>query len=212
MRHMRYVGTLFMLLGVLTAFALPFERAYAQHAVAEEPPPIEEPVVKQADPLADDSYKSPYQDAPGVFQQTHFSDAEIDVLQSLAKRREALEKREKELATREALLNVAEAEVDNKIAELKTLRTEIEKLLGKQTDVQENRLRSLVKIYENMKPQEAARIMNTLEMDVLLDVIGRMSERRSAPILANMTPDRARAVTIRLAEQRKLPELNLPQK
>lgn len=211
MRHMRHVGTLLMLLGMLTVFALPFDKAYAQHAVAEEPPAIEEPVVKTADPLADDSYKSPYKEAPGVLTQTHFSDAEIDVLQSLAKRREALEKREKELATREALLNVAEAEVDNKIAELKTLRTEIEKLLGKQSDVQENRLRSLVKIYENMKPQEAARIMNTLEMEVLLDVIGRMSERRSAPILANMTPDRARAVTIRLAEQRKLPELNLPQ-
>ncbi|MBL1147992.1 MAG: hypothetical protein HND56_11280 [Pseudomonadota bacterium] len=212
MKHMRQIGALFVLLGMLAAFALPLQKAQAQTAVTDEPPAIEEPVVKNADPLADDSYKSPYQDAPGVLQQTHFSDAEIDVLQSLAKRREALEKREKELATREALLNVAEAEVDNKISELKALRAEIEKLLGKQTDVQENRLRSLVKIYENMKPKEAATIMNTLEMGVLLDVIGRMSERRSAPILANMTPDRARAVTIRLAEQRKLPELNLPQK
>jgi len=210
MRHIRQVRTLFVLLAVLAGLSLPLQAAQAQHAVADEPPAIEEPVIKKPDPLAEDSYKSPYKATPGVLKQTHFSDAEIDVLQSLAKRREALEKREKELATRETLLNVAEVEVDNKISELKALRAEIEKLLGKQTDVQEGRLRSLVKIYENMKPKEAATIMNTLEMEVLLDVIGRMSERRSAPILANMTPDRARAVTIRLAEQRKLPELNLP--
>lgn len=212
MKHLRQLGTLFALLAVLSGFALAPSAAYAQQAVTDEPPAIEEPVVKTADPLADDGYKSPYTGAPEVLTQTHFSDAEIDVLQSLAKRREALERREKELATREALLNVAEAEVEQKITELKILQTEIEKLLGKQTDVQENRLRSLVKIYENMKPQEAARIMNTLDMDVLLDVIGRMSERRSAPILANMVPDRARAVTIRLAEQRKLPELSLPRR
>ena len=207
MTHLCRIG---IFLALLAGFALTSPAAYAQQTVTDEPPPIEAPVVRTVDPLADDSYQSPYTDAPEILTQTHFSDAEIDVLQSLAKRREALERREKELATREALLNVAEAEVEQKITELKTLQAEIEKLLGKQTDVQENRLRSLVKIYENMKPQEAARIMNTLDMDVLLDVIGRMSERRSAPILANMTPDRARAVTMRLAEQRKLPELNLP--
>lgn len=207
MKHLRQYGILL----ALTVFLLSPAAARAQQAVAEEPPPMETPAVTTADPLAADSYQSPYAEEPGILTQTHFSDTEIDVLQSLAKRREALEKREKELATREALLNVTEAELDSKIAELKSLRTEIEKLLGKQSDAQEAQLRRLVKIYESMKPQEAARIMNTLDMDVLLDVIGRMSERRSAPVLANMNPDRARAVTIRLAEQRKLPELNLPQ-
>jgi flagellar motility protein MotE (MotC chaperone) len=58
-----------------------------------------------------------------------------------------------------------------------------------------------------MKPKEAARIFDTLEMDVLLSVIGKMNERKMSPILASMDPDKAREVTIKLAEQRKLPSL-----
>ena len=41
----------------------------------------------------------------------------------------------------------------------------------------------------------------------LVSVAGIMSERRLAPILANMNPERARTITIMLAEQKKLPEL-----
>ena len=136
-----------------------------------------------------------------------FSDAEIDVLQSLAKRREELDARERELAQRQALLDAAGQEIDQKVAELGNLRKEIETLLGQQQTVQEDRIKSLVKIYEGMKPKEAARIFDTLEMDVLLAVIGQMSERKTAPVFASMDPEKARVLTIKLAEQRKLPEL-----
>jgi len=41
----------------------------------------------------------------------------------------------------------------------------------------------------------------------LVEVIARMSERKAAPILAKMNPDRAKTVTIRLAERKKLPDV-----
>jgi flagellar motility protein MotE (MotC chaperone) len=136
-----------------------------------------------------------------------FSETEIEVLQSLSARRKALEEREKRISQKEALLKVAEQEVDRKISELASLRAELEKLLDQQETLQEDRLRRMVKIYESMKPKEAAAIFNTLDMDVLLSVLGRMSERKSAPIFASMNPQRAQEVTIRLVEQKKLPEL-----
>jgi flagellar motility protein MotE (MotC chaperone) len=117
----------------------------------------------------------------------------------------ALDKREQQLGAREALLKAAEQEVDKKVAELNTLKADIEKLLGQQQTMEETRIVSLVKIYEGMKPKEAATIFNTLDMDVLLAVISRMSERKSSPVLAAMDPNKARIVTIKLAEQRKLP-------
>ena len=52
-----------------------------------------------------------------------------------------------------------------------------------------------------MKPADAARILEGLEMDILIDVLGRMKILRSAPILASMDPVRAREVTARLAER-----------
>lgn len=136
-----------------------------------------------------------------------FSDAEIEILQSLSKRRAELDKRERRISEQQALLDAAEQEVSRKIDELKRLRTEIETLLDKQTKEQENRINSLVKIYEGMKPKEAATIFNTLDMDVLIAVISRMKERKSSPILADMHPEKARTVTIKLMEQKKLPGL-----
>lgn len=134
-----------------------------------------------------------------------FTAPEIEVLQSLSKRRDDLDKREQKISAREALLTAAEEEVDRKVGELNKLKAEIEKLLGQQQEQEQARINSLVKIYESMKPKEAATIFNTLDMDVLLAVIGRMKEAKSSPVLAAMDPDKARIVTIKLAEQRQLP-------
>ncbi len=130
-----------------------------------------------------------------------------EVFKDLTKRREALDKRDADIRKREALLKAAEAELNRKYEELSKLRTDIEGLLTRQSKEEEARLASLVKIYEGMKPKDAARIFNTLDMDVLIEVMGRMSERKSAPILAAMEAEKAQTVTIMLAEQKKLPEL-----
>ena len=139
-----------------------------------------------------------------------FSETEIEVLQSLSKRRQALETRESALIQREALLKAAEQEVDLKIKELASLRKQLETLLDQQDEVQEGRIRRMVKIYESMKPKEAAAIFNSLDMEILLSVLSRMSERKSAPIFATMDPRRAQEITIRLVEQGQLPNLPDP--
>lgn len=136
-----------------------------------------------------------------------FSAVPEEVFKDLTKRREALDKRDADIRKREALLKAAEAELNRKYEELSTLRTEIEGLLTQQSKEEEARLTSLVKIYEGMKPKDAARIFNTLDMDVLIAVMGRMSERKSAPILAAMEAEKAQTVTIMLAEQKQLPGL-----
>lgn len=125
----------------------------------------------------------------------------------LTKRREDIEKREKALSTRQALLEAAERELDQKVRELTGLRTEIETLLVKQTEEEKARTTSLVRIYEGMKAKDAARIFNSLDTDVLLQVLTKMSERKSSPILAEMDPERARTVTILMSQQQQLPQL-----
>jgi|AntRauTorckE6833_2_1112554.scaffolds.fasta_scaffold04319_4 flagellar motility protein MotE (MotC chaperone) len=174
-----------------------------ENVVGETPPPVMPDAEKAL------SSESRIQQDRGLpeFPVTTFSESEIEVLQSLAVRRQDLETREKRLSQREALLNAAEQEVDRKINELGALRDELTTLLDQQDKVQESRLNRMVKIYETMKPKDAAVIFNTLDMDVLLAVIGRMSERKSAPIFANMNPERSREVTIKLVEQGRLPAL-----
>lgn len=54
-----------------------------------------------------------------------------------------------------------------------------------------------------MKPREAARIFEQLDMPVLLDVLEHMKELKASPILASMDPAKARQVTLSLAERRQ---------
>ncbi len=66
-------------------------------------------------------------------------------------------------------------------------------------------MKSLVKIYENMKSKDAARILEELDMDILLELAERMREAKMAPILAQMDLNKAKAITVELATRRQLP-------
>ena len=105
---------------------------------------------------------------------TLLTQAEIDLLQQLAERRQVLESREQEFELRTGLLAAAESRIDKKVEELKVLRETISGLIKTFDAQQDAKLLSLVKIYENMKPKEAARIFEALEMDTLLEVAERM--------------------------------------
>jgi flagellar motility protein MotE (MotC chaperone) len=136
-----------------------------------------------------------------------YSEVKMELFTDLSKRRKDLEAKEKELVMREALLKAAQSELEQKTNELTTIKADIEALLKQQTEQEDERIVSLVKIYEGMKAKDAAKIFNALDMDVLLQVLTKMSERKSAPIIAAMDEDKARDVTILLAEQNKLPDL-----
>ena len=133
------------------------------------------------------------------------SDAEIEILQQLSKRRQELDRREAELEQRESLLKAAETRLKQDIARLKTLKSEIEGLLVSYNEQEDRQLRRLVKIYEKMKADDAARIFGNLDMDILLQVVDQMNERKTAPILAEMDPAKAQELTLELAKRKDLP-------
>ncbi|MBP2311854.1 MotE family protein [Azospirillum soli] len=130
-----------------------------------------------------------------------------ELLQHFAERRAEIERRTKEVEQREALLIAAEKRIDQKIQELDKVRSDIQKLMRQGDEKQAAQLESLVKIYETMKPKDAARIFEELEMPVLLGVIERMKEQKTAPILAAMDPVKAKEVTSALVERRALPSV-----
>ncbi len=145
--------------------------------------------------------------APPVEGPPEYTDAEIELLQDLAKRREELDKREREIELRAGLLAAAEKRIDAKIRKLEGLHETVAGLLGAYEEKEAAKLKSLVKIYETMKPKDAARIWEKLDLAVILEVIERMREAKSAAILARMSAETARRITTELAARRKLPEI-----
>jgi len=138
---------------------------------------------------------------------TLLTPAEIEILQQLAVRRDNLDARESELRTREGLLKAAEERIEKKIAELQNLRLTIDGLIKKFDAQQDAKVKSLVKIYENMKPKSAAKIFEELELDTLLEVAEQMKERKLAAIMAQLGAERAREVTVELRRLRELPKV-----
>jgi flagellar motility protein MotE (MotC chaperone) len=130
---------------------------------------------------------------------TRFSQSEIDLLQALAARRDQLDRREKDLDQRETLLQAAEKRVNDKAAELEGVRGDLLKLIEKRNQEDDAKLKSLVRIYESMKPKEAATILQEWDADKLVELISRMKEAKVGPILASMSPAKAKTVTTLLA-------------
>ena len=153
---------------------------------------------------------APEADQPAVldrrtptFDVADVSAAEIELLENLVARREALEARARELDMREKLLAAAEQRVDAKITELKKIEASVSKVINER---EESKIRSLVKIYEKMKAKDAARIFDQLDQGTVLAVVERMREAKAAAIIAQMDGKNAKAVTTGLARQRALPK------
>jgi flagellar motility protein MotE (MotC chaperone) len=127
------------------------------------------------------------------------SSSEQDVLRALSQRRKELDMRERDIQMQGRLLEASERRVQARIVELKEIEGRIETLFGVQEEAQEEQLMSLVTMYSNMKPKDAARILGQLDMDVLIQVVRRMSERKMSPILAAMDPVAAQELTVELA-------------
>jgi flagellar motility protein MotE (MotC chaperone) len=136
---------------------------------------------------------------------TRFTQSDIDLLQALRERSVKLDDRERDIDQRSAILKAAEKRLEEKVADLDAVKLELQQMLARNNEQEDGRLRSLVRIYESMKPKEAAQIFDKLEINVLLGVIERMKENKVAPILASMQPERARQVTDMLADKSQRP-------
>ncbi|NKD44528.1 hypothetical protein HEQ69_02185 [Haematospirillum jordaniae] len=170
------------------------------------PSPAEEPGIHIGSAVAQTSAPAPssLSDLEGGGGPS-FTRTEVDVLQRLAERRELLDRREKELDTRDGMLKAAEKRIDRKIVELQNLEKTISQLLNRHNEAEKRRIDQLVKIYATMKPKDAAGIFNALEMGILLTIMENMKEAKTAPILAAMEPEKARAVTMEMSRRHQLP-------
>ncbi len=125
-------------------------------------------------------------------------DAEM-VLKGLAAERSLIRREKEELVTLRQAVAVQEQVLNEGRRELSAIVQEIE---SKQRILGENRERSavrLAKMYENMKPAQAAPILSALEMDIILDIMARMKEREAARILANMDTALAARISTELS-------------
>lgn len=147
---------------------------------------------------------SPGAQKPESIKPSDISNMEKDILANLAKRREELQEWNRSISMKENILNATEKKINRKMDELKELQKEVSELLSEYNKKENKKIMRLVKIYENMKAADAARIFEDMEIPILLEVVDNMAEAKAAKILAKMDPAKAMNITTQLAKQRRL--------
>ncbi len=128
------------------------------------------------------------------------SATEQAVLDRLSQRRQDLDKQAAALGLRETLVKAAEQQMQDRADALKALQQQIADLQSQKKSMEDANFAGIVKMYETMKPQEAASIFDGLDMDVLIRVAQAMDARKMSPILAKMVSTRAQQLTMQLAD------------
>jgi flagellar motility protein MotE (MotC chaperone) len=180
--------------------------AATQAEKADAAPPTAPPNATPAAPDAAAASVAPAAAPPAAAQPDRdpmqMSPEEIDELQQLSARRVELDKRAAEVSEREVLMQAAEKRIDEKIVKLQELEKSIDGAVKQRDDEDDARVQSLAHMYEQMKPDAAARILEQLDVPVLLTMLAHIREMKAAPILAAMDPAKAKAVTLALTEQK----------
>jgi flagellar motility protein MotE (MotC chaperone) len=172
-------------------------------AVAEPPAKQEPKATAKAKAVPKEPPPSPQGTQIPVDGGRMLSPAERAVLERLSERRSELEARAKEIEAREGVLLAAEKRVESRIAHLKQLEAQINDLVRAKDETEAQRVKNVVTMYENMKPKDAARVFDRLDMRVLLEVATQINPRRMSDIMAQMSPEAAERLTVELATRAK---------
>jgi flagellar motility protein MotE (MotC chaperone) len=159
----------------------------------EEPP-------KPAAPATD----APKPDGVVVFPDQNpqsVSPSERAILERLQARRQELEQRAREIEIRESLLKSTEKRIEGRVEEMKATEAKISTATGQKAEQDSARFKGIITMYEGMKPKDAAKVFDRLEMSVLYDIASQIAPRKMSDILGLMQPEAAERLTVELARR-----------
>src|SRR6266478_6306433 len=115
------------------------------------------------------------------------SPSERAILERLQSRRQELEARAREIDIRESLLKAVESRIAT--------------ATGQKSEADAARFKGIVTMYEAMKPKDAAKVFDRLEMPVLIEIASQIAPRKMSDILGLMSADAAERLTVEMARR-----------
>lgn len=168
-----------------------FGDAKAQNAEkAASSSPVQEE--KAADPKHDAKAGIKGETAPNV---RGWTPEELSFFNKLNERKKELDLREAELVKLEEELHKQKEALDEKIRQLEAMRVQISSTLKNRVAEDQEKVDKLVQFYSNMKPQQAAKVIETLNEDLAVEVIDKMKKKNAAEIMNMMDSKKARRLS-----------------
>ena len=120
-----------------------------------------------------------------------------------------LEEKEKDLEQREERLLPLQKEIETKLEELNelqlTLTAYAKKIATQEKALMDTKLTHLVTLYSSMEPIRAVAIMDKLDTDILVRILGNMKGKTAGKIMALMKPEKGAMISERLSKLELVP-------
>jgi len=121
------------------------------------------------------------------------------LLARLRAREQDLTRREEELDLRDKTLEKLSQEIGARLEELSAAEETLRQTMAIADSAAENDLENLTKVYENMKPKDAAVLFEAMEPSFAAGFLGRMQTASAAQILSGLSPEKAYAISLTLS-------------
>jgi flagellar motility protein MotE (MotC chaperone) len=111
-----------------------------------------------------------------------------------------LSKEKQQLVEQQQRITMVQQELEKTRAGLAAEREKLEKLVSQSDDLDKKRIKQLAKVYGAMRAEEAARILETLDDGLCVDILASISDdRQKAKILTALSPDKATRVSKKIS-------------
>jgi len=133
----------------------------------------------------------PRSPAPAEVKETRKHTKEKGLLLAIRHKEDELRTRETEIAERQGHLLEIKGDIEAKIKELNSLLKELNSVKAKIDNFNNAKAQRLVKIYENMTPQDAAARIERLDDNLAASILGSMKEKIAGKILGFVNVDKS---------------------
>ncbi|MCE3011398.1 MAG: hypothetical protein LW875_12390 [Proteobacteria bacterium] len=136
---------------------------------------------------------------PALTDKKEFTQEEINHFGKLNERKRELDAREEELNRMETEITAQKVELEKRLADLETTRQNISKILEERVEADAQKVDTLVQMYSNMKPAQAAKVFETMDEDLAVEILGKMKKKNAAEIMNLIKPEKAQVFSEKYA-------------
>lgn len=133
------------------------------------------------------------------------SGIDFDFVRDFKERKKALDQKEEELKAWEAEIQTQKSELDTKISEIQKIRKDISAQLEERVKADQAKIDTLVQVYSQMKPSQAAKVFEALDEDLAVDILTKMKKKSAADILNLLKADKAQVLSEKFAGYSRKP-------
>ncbi|HJK87441.1 MAG TPA: hypothetical protein QKA14_01110 [Candidatus Megaira endosymbiont of Hartmannula sinica] len=127
---------------------------------------------------------------------------EAILIKKISKRKQDIEKINQNLVNKENMLKIAEDKLNKKAQQMQDMQDKLNEIADQYNYQKDQRILNLVKIYESMRPRDAASIFNDLDEDILLKVALGMKPSKIASIMSYMDTTKAKNLSLDMVKIR----------